>query len=143
MICIVLSFFCSMAKWPSHISIHTLSHIIFHHVPLQVIEHSFLCYRTSLSIHSKCNSLHLLTLNSQSILLPHLPPWRPQLSYPCLWVCFCFVDRFICAIFYIPHISDIIQYLYFTFWRISLSMRISGSIQVAANGIIFIYFMAE
>jgi len=59
-----------------------------------------------------------------------------------VWVCFCSVDRFICAIFYIPHISDI-RYLSFSFWLTSLSMKISSSIHVAANGIISLFFVAE
>ena len=46
---------------------------------------------------SKCNSLHLLTPNSLSI--PPPPPWQPWVCSLCSWVCFCFVDRFICAIF--------------------------------------------
>ena len=60
-----------------HIYIHTyihthlsFSHIILHHVPSQVtVAHR----RISLLIHSKCSNLHLLTPDSQSILLP-LPP---------------------------------------------------------------------
>ena len=63
------------------------------------IQFPVLCSRTSLLIHSKCNSLHLLTPNSLSILLPPLPPWKPEVCSPCLWVCFCFVDRIICALF--------------------------------------------
>ena len=90
--------FCSTAKWASHayINTHCFSHIVFHHVLLQEIEYS----RTSLLIHSKCKSLHLLTLTSQSILLPCPPPWQLQVCSPCLWVCFCSADRFICATFY-------------------------------------------
>ena len=47
-------------------------------------------------IHSTCNSLHLLTPNSKSI--PPPPPWQPQVCSLCLWVFFCSVDRFICAV---------------------------------------------
>ena len=54
--------------------------------------------------------------NSQSIPLSPRPLWQPQVCSPCLWVCFCLVDRFICAMFYIPHLSDIIWYLSFSFW---------------------------
>ena len=58
--------FCCTAKWYMYIYTHTHSffHIIFHHVPSQVIGYSFLCYiysRISLLIHAKCNSLYLLT----------------------------------------------------------------------------------
>ena len=91
----------------SYIYIHSLFHIIFHHVPSRDwTKFLVLCSRTSLSIHSKYNSLHLLTLNSQSIPLPPPPPWQPHVCWPFLRVCFCSVDRFICAIFYITHKSD-------------------------------------
>ena len=56
---------------PSYINIHSFSHIIFHHVLAQETI-PVLYSRISLFIHSKCNSLHLLTPNSQSIPLP--PP---------------------------------------------------------------------
>ena len=67
---------------------------------------------TFLFIHSKCsNNLHLPMLDSQSIPLPpHIPPWQPQICS--LWVCFCFVDRFICGIFQIPYKSDSIWYFF-------------------------------
>ena len=56
-----------------HTYIHSLFYIIVHHGLSQETRHSSLCNiysRTSLLIHSKCNSLYLLTLNSPSILLP-------------------------------------------------------------------------
>ena len=40
----------------------------------------------------------------------------------------------VCCIFYIPHISDIIQCLSFSVWLTSLSIMLSKSIHVAANG---------
>ena len=86
--------------------------------------------RTSLLIHSKC--IHP-TLSS-------LPLWQPQVCSPCVWVCFCFVDTFICAAFQIPHISDIIRYLSFSFRLTSLCMKISSCTDVAANGIISFFF---
>ena len=43
--------------------------------------------------------------------------------------------------FQIPHINDIIVFVFV--WLISLSMIISRSIHVAANGIISFFFMAE
>ena len=54
---------------------------------------------------------------------------------------FCFVEQFTCALFYIPHISDITQcwYLSFSFWFTSLSTIISSCIHVSTNGIIFFY----
>ena len=44
-------------------------------------------------------------------------------------------EMFICAGYQIPAISDIIWYLSLSFWLISLRMRFSSSIHVAANGI--------
>ena len=68
-----------------HIYIYSFSHIILCHVPSQVTGYSSLCSsRISLPIHSKGKSLHLLTPDSQSLLLPprfqtlHFPP--PQAS---------------------------------------------------------------
>ena len=45
-------------------------------------------------------------------------------------------DRFICAIFWIPHISDIIWHLSFFIRSTSLSMTISSCINFAVYGII-------
>ena len=123
-----------------HVYIHSFSHILS--CSITMIGYS-LCAGPHLLIHSKCNSLHLLTPNSQSIPLSPPPLWQSQVCSPCLWVCFCSVDRLICAILYIPHISDIIWYLSFSFWCTSLSMRISSSIHVAANGIILLFFMTS
>ena len=57
------------------------------------------------------------------------------------WVCFFTVVRFICTVYYITDISYIIWYL--SLWLVSLSMRISGTICVAENGLILFFFMAE
>ena len=79
---------------------HSFSYTIFYHGLSQMIGYSSsIQYSRILFIHSKCNSLHLPTPNSSSN--PHLPlsPLQPQVCSPCLWVCFCSVDRFIWAIF--------------------------------------------
>ena len=97
----------------SYIYIHPFSHIIFHHVLPQEIGYSSLCS----TVESHCLSiLNVIfysywsqTPSPSHFLLP--PPWQPQVCSLCLWVCFSFVDRFICAIFSIPHKSDIIRYL--------------------------------
>ena len=95
--------FYDTAKWPSYTYIYT--HILFLHITFSCcitsdwIQFPVLYSRTSLLIHPKWNRLHLLTPNSQFISLPPPPPWQPQVCSPCLWVCFCFVDRFTYAIF--------------------------------------------
>ena len=43
------------------------------------IQFPLLYNRISLLIHSKCNSFHLLTPDSESIPLPPPPPWQPQI----------------------------------------------------------------
>ena len=47
-------------------------------------------------------------------------PWQPHICSLCLWICFCFVDKLICVIFYIPRVSAIIWYLSFSVWLTSL-----------------------
>ena len=114
--------------------------------------------RTFLFVHSIHNSLRLLISTSTPSLLQTPPHWQPQVYSLCLWVfwvffyfykieIFCFyfyylfsIDRFICVIFWIPHISDMILVLFLTY---SLSMIISSFIHVAANGIISFFFMAK
>ena len=54
---------------------------------------------------------------------------------------FCFIDKFICAIFNIPHTSDIIWYLSFSVWQ--LSVIISSCILATANGIISFLLTAK
>ena len=63
-------------------------------------------------IHSLCNSLCLLIPNSQSI--PPLTPFpsKPQLCFLCLWVCFCFIDRFIYVIFWIPYVNVLYVFVF-------------------------------
>ena len=45
------------------------------------------------------NSLHLLISNSQSIPPPPTLSLSNHKSVPCVWVCFCFINKFICVIF--------------------------------------------
>ena len=52
-----------------------------------------------------------------------------------------YIDSFV--LFFIPHISDATYYLSFSVWLTSLSMIISRSIHVVANGIISFFFMAN
>ena len=77
----------------THTHIHSFSQIILHHALSQVTRYSSQCYTAGslcLSIHSKCNSLHLLTPDSQSISLPPPPPWQPQVCSLNPWVKFLF-----------------------------------------------------
>ena len=106
------------------------------------IEFPVLYSRTLLFIHSISTSLHLLIPTSTPSLPHPPPPWQPSVCSLCPWFCFCFIDKFICVIFQIPHISDIIWYLSFSFWLTSLSMIICSCIHVAVNGIISFLFMA-
>ena len=80
--------------------------------------------RNLLFVHYIHNSLHLGTPNSQ--ICPS--PSQPQICSLCVWVFFCFIDKFIGVIIYIPHISDTIGYLSFSFWL--TSMTISRSIHL-------------
>ena len=98
--------FCYTEKWFSYtFFFYILLHLWFIigywiHIPL-------LYSRAVLFIHSVYNGLHLLTPTSLSVPKPS-PLWQPQVCFLCLWVCFHFVDRFICVIFWISQISDII-----------------------------------
>ena len=63
-------------------------------------------------------------------------PWQPQVCPLYLWVCFCFWKQKI----YLYHILDSMykwcHVIFFCFWLISLSMIISVSFHIAANGTI-------
>ena len=74
---------------------------------------------------------------------PSLSPtlWQPYICFRILWVCFYFVNTFICIFF-----SDSTYKWYHLFvflWLTALSMIISRSIHFSANGIISSFFMAE
>ena len=107
-------------------------------IPRDWMQFPVLCSRISLLICSKCNSLYLLTPNSQAI--PLLPPYylaTTSLFYMSM-ICFRFVDMLICAIIQIPCVSEII-YLSFSFEL--LSMRISSCVHLAANAITVFFSM--
>ena len=81
-------------------------------------------------------STHAQFVSANSKLLIHPSPSSPFGNHKFVfYVCFCFINKFICTINLIPHIRDIIQYLSFSLWLTSLSMIISRSLHVAANGI--------
>ena len=101
-------------------------YILFHYGLSQDIQYSSLCYTVGpccLSILYIIVCYHicyysLLSANPK-LQIHHSPtfppPWQPQVCSLCLWVCFSFIDKFICVIFYIKHISGIIWYLSFSF----------------------------
>ena len=90
--------------------------------------------------HSKCNSLHLPNLNSPSIPLPLHSLLGTTILLSLAVICFCFLDRIICVIFWILQISDILWYFYFSFWLTSFSMRISSSTHVAQMTLFYLFY---
>ena len=113
-------------------------HILFHYGLLQDIENSSLRYMVGpcdLPILSITVCICWSHTPTPSFLHPVIS-WRPSVCSLSLWVCLCFVDKFICVIFSIPHINDIIWYLSFSFW---LSMIISRSIHVAQMALFYSY----
>ena len=90
--------------------------------------------RTLWFIYFLFSNLYLIILNPNLSLFHPLSPLVTISCLLCLWIFF--INKFICVIFYVPHISDIIWYLFFSFWLTSLSMIISNCIYIAADGII-------
>ena len=91
----------------------TLSSIMFHQNWLHIVP----CAkynRILLFIHSKCNSLLLLTPVSQSIPLPPPPPQQAQVCSPSPWISFLWKCSFM------PYsrfqVCDIMWYVSFSFW---------------------------
>ena len=133
----------------SIINISILFQIPFPFRLLQTIELSSLCYAVGPSW------LLILNIACQPQLPIHpSPPFTPRtmsLSVS-LWVCFCFVDKVTCVYIYI-HTYIYIIYIYsaykwyhviFVFiWLTLLSIVISKSIRVTANGIVSFYLMDE
>ena len=73
-----------------------------------------------------------------------LSPQKPWVHFLSLWVSFCFVSKLICITsFRIPHIRDVIWYFSFSVLLTTLSMTLSRSIHVAANGLISFLLMVE
>ena len=98
--------------------------------------------RTLFFVHSICNSLHLLTPTSQS--LPYII--RSLLATTILFSMSMSLSLF-CRWIYLCHILDSnykwYHIVFISFWLTSLSMIISSNIQVAAHGIILLFFMAK
>ena len=106
------------------------------------IEQSFMCYRVGPCQLSILN-IAAYTCSSQTPNYP-LPPFFSLATinfFLSLWACFCFKSRFVCIVsFQIPHIRNVIWYSSFSVWFALLSMTISRSIHVAADGIISFFF---
>ena len=85
-----------------------------------------LCSKGQLFICPLCNGWHLPIPNAQPTPRAPVPPlWQPQVCSPCLWVWFCFIDKFTCG--HIYDISNIIWYLPFFVWLTSLSKTALGT----------------
>jgi len=115
-----------------YIYTHSFSLKFFSHVDYQrmLVELSMLFIRSLLANHSMYLSVHMPVLNSHSIPLPlHLSP-LVIIIFQSLWVCFYSANKFICILFKVPYISDIIWCLSFVVWLALLSMIISSSIHV-------------
>ena len=74
---------------------------------------------------------------------PTVPLWCPEVTFLSLWVCFCFVDKFIDTDFSVRPLSDILGYLSFSIWLPAITMIIARSMHVAGKGIISCSFIAE
>ena len=89
-------FFYCTERWPSYTYMYTFffltlsCSIISDQTEFPVLHSSI-----SLPIHSKSNSLHLLTPNSQSIPLPLPPSWQPKVCSPSPWFSFLWRDSFV------------------------------------------------
>ena len=97
-----------------HIYIHSFLNTLFQHGLSQEIGFSSLCCTVGpyclpvlnviVCIYQSHSPVHPIPTHSP-------PPWQTQISFSCLQVCFCFVDKFICAIFYI--LFDFILFYFF------------------------------
>ena len=94
---------------------------------IPTLYNSYICF-----IYFATESLYLLI--PFTYFFGHLPHFFWQTSVHCLylWLCFCFVMFFF--FLKILHISEIIQYLSFFVWFISLNGLLCQSISVVASG---------
>ena len=118
----------------NNIHVSVLFQILFPLKLLQNIEQSCLCFTTGPCWLSILN-MAVCTCQFQTPSLS-IPPFFLSLitinSFSKSVVCFCFLNKFICIIFQIPHVSHITVCLSLT----SLSMILSICIHAAANGIV-------
>ena len=122
--------FCCTTKRFSYTSTYIVFHILFHDGLSQDTKYSFLRYIVGACCLSIQYIIACICYPETPVPSRTTPPplWQPPICSLCLWICFCFMDRFICVIFYIPHISNIIGCLSFSVWLTSLSTIVSRSI---------------
>ena len=86
-------------------------------------------------------SLYLLIFLTYFSHPPTPPLWQSPVCSLYVWLfLFYYVSSFVC-LFQIPHTSEIIQYLSFSVWLISVNKVPSRSIHVVANGKILFLFV--
>ena len=96
---------CYTENWFNYTHTHTHMYILSFlcSLPLWLIKRYWIwfpvLYSRNLFILPMHNGLHLLIPNSQSTPPPPPPLWQPQVCSLCLWICFCFIDTFICVTF--------------------------------------------
>ena len=105
------SYTCTHVHTRTHTHTYSFPHVTFHCVLSQEIGHSSLCYIAW----SHCLSILNVIVCIYQPQSPSPPcsvpaPQKPQVCSVCLWVCFFFINRFICAIFYILHRFWIVCY---------------------------------
>ena len=91
---------------------------------------NFCIYSTTLLTIVPCCTLHPVTyfitrslyllLPSPILPTPQAPPWQPLVCF--LLFLYLWAWDFFCFWFYVPHISEIIQYFVFSDWLFSLSI---------------------
>ena len=138
----------TLRSGPSDISsTHLAAHIV---IIIWLTTLPVLCFIFLLLYYFVIINFHTLIL----LPFPHLNPftfstWSP--NPPLLWqsplwslhLRVCFYCLFIYFVHWIPHISEIIWYLSFSVWLISLSITPSRSIHIVSNGKNSFVFMAK
>ena len=123
--------------------IYLLFQILFPFRLFQDIEQSSLCYTIGTYWLYILNIEVIEVCRGQSNTPNSSPPpsLLLNLSLFSLWVCFCFVNKFIYIIFFLDSAYKWYHMiLVFVYWLILLSMITSWFIHVAANGIILFFF---
>ena len=125
--------FCCTAKWFSYTYVYIRSFSCsFPYALSRDTEHSFLhCTAEPCCLSILCIIVCICWPQTPVCFLPRpSPPGQPQVCSLGLWVCFCFIERFICVRFSIPHISNII-WLSFFFWLSMITSASSTFLQMA------------